>query len=31
MGTNMQNVAYRGNIMSICSKQKLSYIWGTIH
>ena len=29
--TNMQNIAYLGKIMSICNKQHLTNIWGSIH
>ena len=31
MKTNIQNIASLGKIMSICNKQHLSNIWGSIH
>ena len=31
MDTNRQNIICLGKIMSICNKQHLSNIWGSIH
>ena len=29
--TNIQNIAFLGNRISLCNKQHLSNIWGSIH
>ena len=29
--TNIQNIAFLGNRISLCNKQDLSNIWGSIH
>ena len=31
LDTNMQNIVCLGNITSICNKQDISNIWGSIH
>ena len=31
MDTNIQNKAYLGKIRSVCNKQHLNNIWGSIH